>query len=99
MRTHPLTPDRVAALESRLQRSPYKDAKDSPENIERFKRMQAKLIGYLDGLPTTLRNYPETDPSPYWRNARSFAYFRSLDFHRSSAEHTPEPQSPTPIRF
>ncbi|MFC3677686.1 M48 family metalloprotease [Ferrovibrio xuzhouensis] len=83
MRTHPLTPDRVAALESRLQRSPYKDAKDSPENIERFKRMQAKLIGYLDGLPATLRKYPETDTSLYGRYARAFAYFRGLDFDRA----------------
>lgn len=83
MRTHPLTPDRIAALDGRLQRSPYKNAKDSPENIERFKRMQAKLIGYLDGLPATLRKYPESDTSLYGRYARAFAYFRALDFDRA----------------
>jgi predicted Zn-dependent protease len=86
LRTHPLTPERVAALDSRLQRSPYKDAKDSPENIERFKRMQAKLVGYLDGLPATLRKYPETDTSLYGRYARAFAYFRALDFNRALKE-------------
>src|SRR3546814_20500856 len=83
MRTRPLIAERVAALEWRLQGSPYKDAKDSPENIERFKRMQAKLIGYLDGLPATLRKYPETDTSLYGRYARAFAYFRALDFDRA----------------
>src|SRR3546814_13301431 len=66
-RTHPMTPERVAALEAQLSRSPARNAKDSPENIGRFRRMQAKLIGYLDGLPATLRKYPETDTSLYGR--------------------------------
>ncbi|MEK9969389.1 MAG: M48 family metalloprotease [Ferrovibrio sp.] len=85
-RTHPMTPERVAALESRQSRSPARNAKDSPENIERFKRMKAKLIGYLDGLPATLRQYPESDTSLYARYARAFAYFRGLDFKRAMAE-------------
>ena len=85
-RTHPMTPERVAALESRMSRSPARNAKDTPENIERFKRMKAKLIGYLDGLPATLRQYPESDTSLYGRYARAFAYFRALDFKRAEAE-------------
>jgi predicted Zn-dependent protease len=85
-RTHPMTPERVAALESRLSRSPFRNAKDTPENIERFKRMQAKLVGYLDGLPATLRKYPESDTSLYARYARAFAYFRGLDFKRAMDE-------------
>lgn len=86
VRTHPLTPERVAALESRAQRSTYRNAKDNPENLERFRRMQAKLIGYLEGLPATLRKYPESDKSLYGRYARAFAYFRALDFQRSLTE-------------
>lgn len=85
-RTHPMTPERVAALESRLSRSPARNARDSAENVERFKRMQAKLVGYLDGLPATLRKYPESDTSLYGRYARAFAYFRALDFQRAIAE-------------
>ncbi len=85
-RSHPMTPERVAALESRLSRSPSRDAKDTPDNIERFRRMQAKLVGYLDGLPATLRKYPESDTSLYGRYARAFAYFRALDFSRAIAE-------------
>lgn len=85
-RTHPMTPERVAALESRMSRSPARNAKDTPENIERFKRMKAKLIGYLDGLPATLRQYPESDMSLYGRYARAFAYFRALDFKRAESE-------------
>lgn len=86
VRTHPMTPDRVAALESRAQRSSFRNAKDNPENIERFRRMQAKLVGYLEGLPATLRKYPESDTSLYGRYARAFAYFRALDFQRGLAE-------------
>lgn len=85
-RTHPMTPERVAALESRNARSAARDAKDTPENIERFKRMQAKLVGYLEGLSVTLRKYPETDTSLYGRYARAFAYFRALDFNRALTE-------------
>lgn len=85
-RTHPMTPERVAALESRLSRSPSRNARDTPENIERFKRMQAKLVGYLEGLAVTLRKYPETDTSLYGRYARAFAYFRALDFSRALSE-------------
>lgn len=85
-RTHPMTPERVAALESRLSRSPARNAQDTPENIERFKRMQAKLVGYLDGLAATLRQYPESDTSLYGRYARAFAYYRALDFPRALAE-------------
>lgn len=85
-RTHPMTPERVAALESRMSRSASRNAKDTPENIERFKRMQAKLVGYLEGLTVTLRKYPESDTSLYGRYARAFAYFRALDFQRALTE-------------
>ena len=85
-RTHPMTPERVAALESRMSRSISRNAKDTPENIERFKRMQAKLVGYLEGITVTLRKYPESDTSLYGRYARAFAYFRALDFQRALTE-------------
>ncbi len=86
VRTHPLSAERVSALTARAQQSKYSDVPDSPENLERFKRMQAKLIGYLDGLPATLRRYPESDTGLYARYARSFAYFRALDFQRALTE-------------
>jgi len=86
LRTHPMSADRVSALTERAQRSRFADRPDSPENIERFRRMQAKLMGYLDGLPATLRRYPVTDISLYGRYARAFAYFRGLEFTKSLEE-------------
>lgn len=83
LRTHPLSADRVAALTARMDQSKYRNAPDRPEYTERFKRMQAKLVGYLEGLGGTLRKYPESDTSLYGRYARAFAYFQAHDFDRA----------------
>jgi predicted Zn-dependent protease len=76
MRTHPLTTSRVDAAEAALQRSPYADAKDPPELMERHQRMLAKLIGYLEPLGRVMTTYPEQDQSVAARYARAIAYFR-----------------------
>lgn len=83
VRTHPLSAERVSALNARVEQSRYGNKPDTPENIERFNRMQAKLMGYLDGLPATLRKYPASDTSRFARYARAFAYFRALDFAKA----------------
>jgi predicted Zn-dependent protease len=76
MRTHPLTTSRVDSAEAALQRSPYADAQDSPELVERHERMLAKLIGYLEPLSRVMNTYPEKDQSVPARYARAIAYFR-----------------------
>lgn len=86
LRTHPMSSERVISLEERTRTSRYAGRPDTPENIERFKRMQAKLVGYLDGMGGTLRRYPLSDTSLHARYARAFAYFRSLDFTKALAE-------------
>lgn len=79
-RTHPLSSDRIEALRARVQAAPNRDAPDTPEDLERFRRMQAKLIGYLEPTVVTLRRYPETDTSIPARYARAIAYMRVPDF-------------------
>lgn len=76
MRTHPLTTSRVDAAEAALRKSPYADAKDSPELIMRHDRMLAKLNGYLEPLGRVMNLYPEKDQSVPARYARAIAYFR-----------------------
>jgi predicted Zn-dependent protease len=76
LRTHPLTTSRVDSAEAALRASPYADAKDPPELIERHERMLAKLIGYLEPLGRVMSKYPETDQSVAARYARAIAYFR-----------------------
>ncbi len=77
VRDHPLTPERVAHLEDVAKMSPYYDTPDTPEHIEQFKRMQAKLRGFLDPVPQVLQEYPQSDHSLYARYARAIAYHRS----------------------
>ncbi len=76
MRTHPLTTARVDSAEAALRASPYADAKDPPELVERHQRMLAKLIGYLEPLGRVMTLYPEKDQSVAARYARAIAYFR-----------------------
>lgn len=74
--THPLTTDRVSAVEQHVSESPYSDAKDPPEDIARHERMIAKLKGYIWPLQRVEQEYPKTDTSIGARYARAIAYFR-----------------------
>ena len=76
MRTHPLTTTRVDSAEAALRASPYADATDPPELVERHERMLAKLTGYLEPLSRVMTEYPEKDQSVAARYARAIAYFR-----------------------
>jgi predicted Zn-dependent protease len=76
MRTHPLTSSRVDSAEAALRASPYADAKDPPELVERHERMLAKLIGYLEPLSRVMTKYPQKDQSVPARYARAIALFR-----------------------
>jgi predicted Zn-dependent protease len=75
LRTHPLTRDRIEAVAQHVRQSPYSDVPDTPEAILGFKRMRAKLLGYLEPVATVLRHYPESDKSIEARYARAIAFF------------------------
>jgi predicted Zn-dependent protease len=50
--------------------------KTDPALEARFKRIKAKLIGYMDDPTTALRKYPETDRSAAAHYARAYAWHR-----------------------
>jgi predicted Zn-dependent protease len=75
IQSHPLTQQRIAALETNAQASPYWNAKDTPENIEKLKRAKAKIIGYMEPK-RALQVYKKGDPSLEARYARAFALYR-----------------------
>ncbi|TNE34676.1 MAG: M48 family peptidase [Alphaproteobacteria bacterium] len=85
-RSHPVSADRIVALEQRVKVSPYKDVPDSPEDIEALKRMQAKLYAFTNPLNKTLHEYPLSDKSIPARYARAIGYFRYPDLDKSMAE-------------
>lgn len=76
LQTHPLTRDRVDSVQQHVDHSPYSDAKDSPELIEKHQRMLAKLKGFLWPLDQVMLAYPKTDTSQPARYARAIAFFR-----------------------
>jgi len=75
IQSHPLTQDRIAALQTAAEASPYWDAKDTPENIEKLERAKAKIIGYTEPKKA-LEKYSADDKSMQARYARAFAYYR-----------------------
>lgn len=86
LRTHPLTQDRIEALQAHVRKSRYAQAQDTPANREAHARMVAKLTGYLSEPSQTLRRYPDSDQSIAARYARAFAYHKSNDLQSALAE-------------
>lgn len=85
-RSHPITQERIGALQRRVDQSPYRDRLDEEQAMRQFRRMQAKLVGYIEGLRQTLRDYPESDTSVAARYARAVAYFRKPDLEKAMIE-------------
>ncbi len=85
LRTHPLSGDRIVALDAHIARSPYSRTPQSQDFIVRHRRMLAKLTGFLKPLATTLRTYKETDNSLESRYARAIAYYRKPQMEKALA--------------
>ncbi|MFA5122417.1 M48 family metalloprotease [Zavarzinia sp.] len=77
--THPLTPERIAALETRVSQSPYVDAAAAPIYVAMLARIQGKLHGYLDNPDTTLRRILPSSTNLADRYARVVALYRKPD--------------------
>jgi predicted Zn-dependent protease len=75
---HPLSSDRIDALQVRAQKSPYYNAVDSPEALAEHAVMVAKLKAFMNAPQQTFIDYKETDTSFPARYARAIAYYRDL---------------------
>lgn len=85
-RTHPLTADRMAALESLYRSSPAWDKPIDPKLEERFALVKAKLFGYVNDPKQTMIRYPETDKSLPARYARAYAWHKAAYPDKADAE-------------
>jgi predicted Zn-dependent protease len=81
---HPLSDDRIDALQTRAQQQPHWNTTDTPEAIERHKILIAKLKAYIDLPQQTLLDYPSTDTSFPARYARAIAYSRDFEVDKAS---------------
>jgi predicted Zn-dependent protease len=75
--SHPLSGERISNLTADLQASPAWSKPSDPDIEARFKRVQAKLRGYVAEPKDTLRRYPATDTSVPAHYARAYAYHLS----------------------
>lgn len=83
---HPLSEDRIEALQQRAMRQPHYNVVDSPEALERHAIMVAKLKAFINQPAQTLYDYPETDQSFPARYARAIADYRNLDTDKALRE-------------
>jgi predicted Zn-dependent protease len=72
-RDHPLSSERIQALEVKLKGDPAWGKATDPALEARFERVKAKLLGYIDPKQAALR-YPESDQSVPGHYARAYAY-------------------------
>ena len=75
VRTHPMTRDRVDAVRAHVAQSRHTGQPLPPVTEEGFRRMQAKLVGFLEPRQA-LRRYPESDQSVAARYGRAIAVYR-----------------------
>ncbi|WP_375394942.1 M48 family metalloprotease [uncultured Sphingomonas sp.] len=86
MQTHPLSGERIQTLSADLQASPAWNNKPDAALEERFKRVKAKLEGYVAPADRTLHDYPPTDQSIYAHYARAYAYHKGGYPDKADAE-------------
>lgn len=86
MQSHPLSGQRIQTLTGDVQASPSYNAKADPALDERFRRVKAKLTGYVLPPARTMTEYPESDGSIYARYARAYAFHKSGHPDKADAE-------------
>ncbi len=76
LQSHPMAPERLAALKEEAERSPHWNKTDSPALKARHDLARAKLVGFTTRADETLRRYPPTDTSLAARYARAISAYR-----------------------
>jgi predicted Zn-dependent protease len=84
--THPMSQDRVETLKADLMNSPSWNKPLDQDLERRFKRVQAKLRGYVNDPKETLAKYPTSDQSIQAHYARAYAYHKSGYPEQAAAE-------------
>lgn len=84
--SHPLSGERIATLTADLMASPAWGAKPDLALDDRFKRVKAKLEGYVAPYQHTLNSYPESDQSIYAHYARAYAWHKAGYPDKADAE-------------
>ncbi len=77
MLDHPVSGERIANLTETLTSAKPWSTPSNPALEERFRRVKAKLKGYVQTPDRTLADYPESNRSIYAHYARAYAYHKA----------------------
>ena len=98
MQSHPMSGERIGNLSADIQASKAYTNKTDPALEERFRRVKAKLAGYVLPYASTLLLYPDRDQSITAHYARAYAYHKGGYPDKADAEAaaliTAEPHNP-----
>ncbi len=75
--THPLSRERIQALDDFVRKQPHYNTPDDPKVVAEFEIIKAKLVGFMDDPIKTNQLYPETDTSYAARYARTIAAYKA----------------------
>ena len=84
--THPMTADRIAALQDTYQADPAWNRPYDSSIETRFQRVKAKLIGYVQEPGRTLQIFPESNKSVPARYARAYAWHKEAFLDKAMTE-------------
>ena len=84
--SHPLSGDRIQYLRDTYSKDPAWDAPLNPKWESDFKRVKAKLMGYIARPEDTMRDYPESNQSIPAHYARAYAWHKSAYPQKAAAE-------------
>jgi predicted Zn-dependent protease len=84
--THPLSNERINTLYADVKSSPAWNNPPDTALDDRFKRIKAKLYGYVAPYASTLNKYPESDQSIYAHYARAYAWHKAGYPDKADAE-------------
>ncbi len=85
-RAHPLAAERIRTTRQLAEDTGLMDVPPTPESVQQFEMMQAKLIGFLQPPAQVHRRYPYEDVSPPARYARAIAAMQAADIHSALIE-------------
>ena len=86
MLSHPVSGERIANLTQTITSAPAWAKPSDPALEERFRRVKAKLKGYVQTPDRTLTDYPESNRSVYAHYARAYAYHKAGYPDKADAE-------------
>ena len=98
---HPLTEERIIALQARVEKSPYFNNVDGPKELAEHAILVAKLKAFMDPWQKTLADFKETDTSFPARYARAIGYYKATEPERAVkltdaliADYPDDPETP-----